>query len=355
MSEYVRHCASKRVPADWLKFDELAKASGPVAGPILDGLRDSYEVPWKLVYGTEITLSLDEDLNPARAFEFSDEMATEYHALCPLSNSPAAYTGTLDVILIWEDGTRAMVCDYKSHPAPFEADTFQSILYPFMLFKHLPELESVKFELNFVRYRNCLRSVTWKREDMPEMQAAITRARERQRITHENPDTAPALPCKTCTYCPLAKNLTCPIADWNEYLSFTPTDRLMHLEFMRRMRELHQPILKAYATVEGPVRYSDGNGRIYEYGEQPVPSTRYPLDATTLQVLNEHSAATGDDWLKWNLDIKGTTIKAKLNTKKRALLKEQFEDSVIETGTKPRFAVRTPEGVVPEFNPFSEE
>lgn len=355
MSEYVRHCGAACIAADWPKFNELAKAAGPVAGPILDGIRDNYEVDWRRVYGTEITLALDEDFRPAYRIPQPDGSVIEIDKIPGVhySEKLAAYTGILDVVLISECGTRAKNDDYKSHPAPFDADTFQSKLYAFMLMKHLPKLESVKFELNFVRYVNCRRSVTWKREQMPEMQAAISRARERQRALHQDPSSAKAIPCTVCVYCPLAKDFSCPIAEWNEYTIHSPQTRLQWKVWLAKMAAINNPILKAHAEVDGPVRYEDGNGRVYEYGELPVPSTRYPLDATTLHVLNEFSDASGDDWRTWNLNISSTTLKQKLKAKKRAALSEAFEESIIETETKPKWAVRTPEGMEPDFNPYA--
>lgn len=347
MAKYVMHCAAESKSSDWEEFNRLAEASGPVAGKILDGIRDSYEVDWKHVFACEMTLALDEEFRPLN----EGLLFTQFPNV-----DRAAYIGTLDVILLKNDGTAAKIDDYKSHPSPFEADTFQGTLYPFMLFKHLPDLEMVTFELNFVRYTNCYRRVTWHRSDMPAMQAIISRARERQRITHENPDEALALPCKTCTYCPLAKNMSCPIAEWNEYTTMTPPQRLMWKEWMRRMATINTPLLKAYAEVDGAVRYQDGNGRVYEYGEMAVPSTRFPLDRTTIDVLEAHKNATGEDLLDGKLSISSTTIKPKLKAKKRASLLQTFEDSIIETSTKPKFAVRTPdEGIVSEYNPYEQE
>jgi hypothetical protein len=124
---------------------------------------------------------------------------------------------------------------------------------------------------------------------------------------------------------------------------------------MSKMNELNNPVLKTFAEVHGSVSYQDGNGKTYEYAEQAVPSTRYPLDDATLEVLNDYTAAKGEDWRNWKLSISSTGIKPKLNTKKRADLREIFEDSLIERSTKPKFAVRTPEGIEQDFNPYAEE
>jgi hypothetical protein len=356
MSAYTRHCTDNRIPADWLKFNQLAAASGPVAGPILDGLRDRYVVDWEHVYDTELTLALDEEFNPTWLvidWQTGKESHLRHIPGVTYSEKPAAYIGTLDVLLLKE--TRAKIPDYKSHPAIFEADTFQSTLYPFMVFKHFPNLQHVIFELVFVRYINSTRSVTWSREEMPAMQAEVSRARERQKITHANPDGALALPCKVCVYCPLAKDFSCPISEWNEHTMLTLEQRLMWKVWISKLNGINNPILKEHAAVKGPIRYEDANGRVFEYGEMPVPETKIPLDKTTLQVLDEWKTATGEDLLQGRLRISSSQLKPLLKAKKREALKAIFEDSIYETSTKPKYAVRSAEGVTPDYDPHAED
>ena len=352
MAQYVEHCTRERRQVDWIYFDKLTTAAGPEAGPILDGLRNSYIVHFDYVYGTEMTLALDEEFRPTRNHD-------KPVAIIPglvYSEEPAAHAGTLDVTMLSSEMDRAKIDDYKSHPAPFEADTYQSVLYSFMVFKHFPQVNKVTFELIFVRYRNQRRSVVWKREDMPEMQARIARARARQRLTHAEPEKALALPCKTCTYCPLAKSLTCPIADWNEHTLVDNSDRLRAVEFYRRMGELHRPVLKAHAAVNGPISYRDGNGVTYTYGETEVPETRYPVDQTSLALLATHKQATGEDLLDGRLVFSSTKLKALLKTKKREGLREAFEESSIETATKPQYRVRSSTGeTYHEYNPYRDD
>lgn len=358
MSEYVRHCATLKIKADWAEFDRLASASGPDAGRVLDGIRDRFQVNPDRVYGTEVTLALDENFLPT--LNAMDRDTGEVYEIATMPGvtytaNPAAHIGTLDVILLSEDGRRGKVPDYKSHFAIFEADTFQSTLYPFLLLKHMPQLDVVTFELNFVRYQNQYRAVTWRREDMPQMQQEIMRARQRQINTHANPDAAMALPCKVCAYCPLAKNLTCPIAEWNEHTAMNNSDRLRAAEYYRRTRKLHMDVLKQHAAVTGPISYTDGNGKVYEYGPQDAPETRYPLDSTTIRVLADYGEATGENLLDGRLNVSSSKLKSLLKAKKREALRTVFEDSIIQTGTKPKFAVRTPEGVEQDFNPYEEE
>lgn len=346
MSKYVRHCATKSVASDWKYFDSLTRAAGPVAGPMLDGIRDHYEVDWKHVLDTEVEMTLDEDFEPTSRDNDESPAALE----AKYTGRPPAYTGTLDAIFLSYDQTAATIRDYKTHPSVFDANTFQGKLYSLMLFQYMPALEVVQFELVFVRYVNCTRSVTYSRSDVPELKEAVSRARERQRLTHENPDAAKALPCSVCTYCPLAKDKSCPISEQNEYLTLTPQERLIRSEWHRRMRAIDMPVLRAYAEVEGPVSYTDGNGDVYEYGEQPVPSMRVRLDGTLLQVLHEYQAESGEDLLDGRLNVSLTKLKQLLDTKKREGLREVFESSVYEMSTKPSYRVRTAdEGSVSEY------
>lgn len=360
MAEYVDHCTGKSVASDWVRFNEIAKSAGAESGGILDRLRDTYEVQWNLVYGVEITMMLDEEFRPT--VNISDEHWPKHVAKrCFLdvpnrSEGYAAHIGTADVILLSEDGARAKIQDHKTHPSPFDADTYQSILYSFMLMKHVPELEQVTFELIFARYQNCTRSVTWKRKDMAEMQQTIARARERQKATHANPEAAKAIPCKQCSYCPLGiLTFECPIREYNPMVSMNLNDRLMFKEWTRRMNAENTPILKAHAEVTGPISFMDGNGRVYEYGHIEVPSTSFPLDRTTVHVLEEYKSASGEDLLDGRLDISSTKLKGLLRAKKRLPLKEVFDESIIQTTTKPQWAVRTPEGVESDYSPYVEE
>jgi hypothetical protein len=364
MAKYITHCTANRVTMDWEEFNRLSSSSGPmVAGPILDGLRDRYEVDWEHSFAAELVMALDEDFNPTLASPKGHHRYTAALTAIPgasYTDKPVAYITTLDHLLLREEFTRAKIEDFKSTQKVFDADDeiegVQAILYAFVAFKHIPTLEVIKFEFVFVRYAGCVRPIVFKRSDMPAMQTAIARARQRQRIIHANPDEAPALPCKQCAYCPKAKNLTCSIADWNEWTTLSMPGRLMALEFYRRMSDMHRPLMREWAAVNGPIQYRDGNGRLYEYGPRDVAHTRYPLDATSITILGTWLETTGENLLDGQLSISSTKLKQRLKTIKRQALREQFEESAIQTETKPEYRVFTPdEGIVDEYNRFTAE
>jgi hypothetical protein len=358
VSRYIGHCALNQIPSDWAYFNLLISNSGPVAGPMLEGFRDRYVVDWEHVYLTECPMGLDRQFNPAYIVQGNDRYPDELPRIGGLDYSPAycAYLGTLDVIYLSDDGTEATIEDFKTHPSIFNVDAEpQGERYAFMLFKHMPSVQKVTFKYNFVRYTNAFRFDSWNRSDMPAMQASMGRALERQLATVLRPDQAKALPCKSCLYCPLMRDMSCPIREQNENLIVTAEDRLIAIQFAERFLSFHRPLLKAWAEVRGSVSYKDGNDHIHTYGEMIVEQTTYPLDRTTMQVLKEWREASGEDWADMGLKISSTSIKPKLKAKKRAALLERFEDSVIERTTKPRYVTKTDEGIVEAFNPYMEE
>lgn len=354
MALYYEHCAKLRVRSDWNYFDQIAVNVGhDDAGPILDGIRDFYECEWERFYAAELTMALTEEFNPAPLSKVEGIPGVEYED----KDGWAAYIGTLDVLLLSEDGERAKIPDYKSHPAIFDADTFQSVEYSLFVFKHFPKVKQVTFELNFVRYRNAVREMTYKRIDIPDMEAQLKRARAQQRFLHENPDQAVALPSKTCTYCPLAMDFSCPIGEFNEYTTLSLPDRVKWMEWMRRMGAVNRKILKEWSEVRGAVTYEDGHGRKYQYGEQTVEETRLPLDQSFLKIIDSWKDISGEDLLDGRLAVSQTKVKSYAKAKKREGLRKMLDDSCYERGTKPKYAVRTPdEGVqTDEYNEWGNE
>lgn len=355
-AEYTRHCVKHRVPVDFAYFDKLSAAAGPVAGPILDNLRDTFVVDFERVLATEVRLRLDTDLNPTLFEQEYDGRAagitTRVHVEDEMpgvsySTEDAAHAGTLDVISVNADLTEGFIDDYKSHPRPFEPDTYQSELYPFMAFRHIPTLQKVTFTLIFVRYGfNVRRSVVWTREDMPEMAVHIKRARERQ-LALEAAGEGPALPGSHCQYCPkITKPTLCSIAEYNPQMNTKMDERLRFTIWASEQAKVSKAVMKDYVDACGrPVTTFDANGRATEFGIQDAEETVYPLDKTSFTLLERHmNVSPKDSFETMKLRISSTSIKPKLKAKFRAGLAEAFENSVIMRESKPKFGIRKPDG-----------
>ena len=333
MAQYIDHCTFREVASDWAKFDELAQAAGPEAGPILDGLRDNFTVNWNDVIGVEAKLAVTEDFRPLDA-GFAADYAWD---------QTSALEGTLDVIELSDDLKTATVRDFKSHFRPFDPDTYQSKSYPALVFAHFPAVESVTFELIFVRFRNARRSVTYTREQLPVLQKEMSRRREQQAAIHEQVaagEPVKALPGPHCVYCPHNARNTCPVAELNPYVNKSIEDRLIFLAWLEKSRAANMEQLRAYVDVAGPVRYEDANGKVYELSHTEVEARYYPAQET-LRALEEWDATAPDPALFNGLRISGLT--SKLDAKKRAPLAAQLA-AVAKVETRVRLALRTPDG-----------
>lgn len=321
MSEYIRHCATRKVPADWAKFDELALGAGEEASQILDGLRDSYTVDWEHVLETEFTLGWHSD------------------------NGNDA-EGTLDG-LYFLTPAHAKIEDFKSHPRPFDADKhFQAKLYSFLVLANYLEVQEVTFELIFVRYTNCRRSVTYTRDDLPALRQQVINARARQVRLHERHaagEQLEALPGAHCQYCPLIKAFDCPIAQFNEHATLTLEERARFAIWVEQVNKVNKQVLRDAVDASGKnIWVQDGNGRVYEFGFNDRETKQFPLLAT-LPFLFEHRDTYEND-VEWigKLLISSTKLKSALGAKKRAITHQAVMDNAAVSVTKTKFGVTLP-------------
>jgi hypothetical protein len=324
MSEYIRHCAKKKVPADWAKFDELAYGAGSEAAGILNGLRDNYIVDFEHVYDTELTLSY--------THEFPDGFLLETE-------------GILDG-LFFLTPANARIDDFKSHPRPFDPDTFQSKLYPFMVLMNFPEVEEVSFQLIFVRYANARRSVTYTRDDLPMLRQEIVNARARQIRMHKDHAagiTLEAYPGSHCAYCPLLQGNQCPIAEFNPHATLSLEERLRFAVWIDEVNAVNKQVLKDAVDASGqPVTYRDGNNRLVQIGFNEREAVEFPL-VTVYPFLKMHAETYPADteWIK-KLNISSTKLKSALKAKKRAITHQAIMDTAAVRLSKTTFAITTP-------------
>lgn len=312
MSEYVNHCVKKRVPSDWGAFDKLASRKGAEARQILQPLRDGHIIDYRNVVGTELTLSLDEYFQPV--------------------SEKAAFQGTLDCLYDLGEG-KALIVDYKSHPGPFEADTPQCHLYPLLVFQAYAHIESVEMSLVFVRYKKCVRSVTFSRTDVPFLIDYVQAFRERQVDIHQTGRNAlKALPGSHCAYCPRLADVTCPIKEFNPAATHTPEERLRFNIWASQLAVQNTAALKSYVTAsEKNVMVTDGNGVEYEYGAWPAVVLEFPLRETH-QELERWQKTTREDLISKQV-VGATKLKQALKAAKRRDLADAIANHTDPKGT----------------------
>lgn len=229
--------------------------------------------------------------------------------------------GTPDLITM-ETAVDATIWDYKNYFEMIEADTFQSKLYPLLLFRHNPNLETVRFVLVFVRYGRT-REVTWTRDHVPYLEKVLSDARARQKAIHETPGLARAIPGKACEYCPLLRTARCQVNAWNPYATMTESDRLHYILFLRAALKGSTEIIRSAARFH-PVKTQDDNGKVYEASFVPTEKRTLPL-LPTLTVLQQHYDTFGED-LSLKANVSKTSLASLRSAKKRVLLDQALTD-----------------------------
>lgn len=369
MADYASWCAHKGVAMDLDAFDRFAEGVGPVAARILAGMRESYAVDFAHLLATELTLSLDENLNPTA-------IPAAIEGIVADSGEPATYQGTLDAISIFEEAARIDIDDAKSHPRPFPPDdTLQAKMYAVLAFLHFPWAQEVRFRLVFVRYKNVSRAVTFTRQDLPRLIEAMKSARARQKQHHavyEADGEMQAIAGAHCNYCPLLANRQCPIAEYNPQMQLTMADRLNFNLWYSAFSRANNAAMKNYIDATGKaIVLRDFNGKAYVYAHEERETEVYPLFRFGAQGMEFVTPAypvmpivdllidyacdnQGDsEWMK-NVTISSTSLRKYLKAKSRAFLDQAIEDTATKV-TKTPLRVSKPLDAVPVEEDWDED
>ena len=352
LAQYVVHCASKRVPADFAFLDSLTDSATDEVKSILESCRENITVDWQNLFGSEISMGLDKDFQPTWSMNH-DNKPVHFDPIWGSftgSGKTPAYCGILDTIYLMPGGTVARIVDWKSHPRPFPADSFQGKLYSLMLMMHIPELKEVEFGLRFVRYANKVETHKYYRSDVPQMMDDVRRVRNRQREIHDKVEQQQ--PLRThggshCTYCPCVLDpihIPCPIAKLNPMTNLSPADRLNWRLVHDVMNRTNNQAMQQYVDGSGQEIHSqDANGKFYSFGPVEKEKTTYPIFADDgnggfgmpiIDALLDWQADNPSDlvpkkgnkpWF-FNLRIGSTQLKQYLKAAKREIIHNRVKD-----------------------------
>jgi hypothetical protein len=265
---YVDYLVATQQEMDWEAADRIASNSGVVTWN-----QDAIDLflPW----------------SRERVFEPSKIVATEYEIRLNADGTPCfhgdhRYSCDLDRLEI-EDG-HAEIFDYKSHFGVFNPTTIQSVVYPWMLWQIMPDLKSITFTLDFVRW-GIFRSRTFEREQFARMDSFIRNQVQRLETAFER-DEWPAEVNSKCAYC----RLECPLVgrglteqSIGQIKSAEHASAMAQQVFaMRQASARMMASLRAYALTEGPVMKAGSDLRL---GFKKQNRTAYKV--RTIQGLND--------------------------------------------------------------------
>lgn len=358
-------CAHKGVSMDLEAFDRFAEGAGPAAAKILIGMRESYNVDFAHLLATEVPMSLDENFQPT-------DVVGAIEGISGDSGLPTCYSGILDALYMYREEAKAQVDDLKTHPRPYDPSdpdkAIQGRMYALFVFQHFSWVQEVKFRLIFVRYKNLVREVVYKRQDIPSLIETVKAARARQVMIHADYDAGKeieAIPGAQCVYCPLLSNRECPISEYNPQMQYPPVDRLKFMLWYSAFSKVNNKTLREYVNGTGKnVILKDYNGKSYVFGPVENESNVYPLFQATengiatdpqgnpsmpiVSLLMDYAHSTPDDtaWMG-KLVISSTKLNSYLGTKKRAFLDQACQDTADKV-TKATLKVSKPLDSVPD-------
>jgi hypothetical protein len=299
MSMYAERLRTIDVDEDWAYFETTVRLFTDEAQKILRGFIGSMKFNPQTILSTEL-----------RFTEFEDA------------------AGTPDLITM-ETPVDATIWDYKNYFEMIEADTFQSKLYPLLLFRHNPNLETVRFVLVFMRYGRT-REVTWTRDHVPFLEKVVANARARQKALHELPGLARAIPGKACDYCPMLRTARCQVNTWNPRAAMTEVERLRYVVFLRSALKSSSEILRKAARFK-VVEAQDDNGKIYSASFVPSVKRTIPILAG-LKALQAHFDTFKEDLFDKAM-ISKTSLASLRSAKKRVLLDQALTDIELKKET----------------------
>lgn len=301
---YVKHlvATSQRTDYDFLRG--LCELASPEAKAILEDFVESFVFDPDAVLYIEKRLAADANFEPVEC-----------------DDPTAIFQGTLDLVqMLSEDA--AQIDDWKSQFQIVDANSFESSFYALLLFCSNPALQKIEFALRFVRYGSASRSVEFTRADVPRLQLAAKRERERQTKLHEMAaDDFKASPGKQCSYCPIIES--CPLGKVNPYLNLTPEQRLAKTAHLKEAYEYSLGVMKDLVVEGGPVECRDDNGNLLRAEFRPKTMKSYPL-GVTLPILTEWTKGhPGDGYMVEGLTVGG--LSSPVKAKKRADLAAQLQ------------------------------
>jgi hypothetical protein len=242
-------------------------------------------------------------------------------------------------LILRESAGHFHIWDYKNWHRIIQPDTFQSKLYPLLVFLNYPDADYVNFSFAFTRY-GCVRSLPqpYTRADIPQLMELVQASRTRQLALHANPQQyeKEAVPGKQCIHCPLLRMRECPI-DGKNPMEMDPSERLQWQQYLKQAARANDLVLKDLA-MHGDIQATN-NGKSLKGGFVLKETKQYPA-GPALVLLNDWKNATdGQDDLISDLHFSRSALASKLKAKKRATLDQAFDD-IATTEQRTEFEVR---------------
>ncbi|MDE2104905.1 MAG: hypothetical protein KGL39_47145 [Patescibacteria group bacterium] len=251
---YVEHLVEANYRRDpdwataWLKSQTFSEDAVKL---IEDDIR-TFEVDPALVYGTELGLAVDRDLNPVEQQPNCDGPFRPKHA-------GAATSATIDLLLI--DHKHARIVDMKSGYSTLNVHDSEPAFYAAVVFATFPYVESISFVWDFARVK-MTKEISYQRSDLLALKAIIDRAHAKSQGIVDRANAGEPIEVNVhsglCSFCPLAcpakTALSEPQLDVGPVQNIEDARRVAGIKYMAGILGAKAgEALKSYIDIHGPV------------------------------------------------------------------------------------------------------
>lgn len=331
LEDYGKHCIANKLETDYSELDKIKLKYLPFlhesqqsdANQVVETIKSN--INWSSVLGHEIIeiekrFQLDSNFNP-----------TENDGL---------FSSGLDLVCI--SGDEAYVSDWKTvraiYTKKYMEESLQRKIYSWMVLKHYPQVNTVYFAFNFVRYGYQGQWMPILREELEELEGQILQeiqALQTLLSSEAEPEATPSAYCQLCPIAGLCREYAnafkeCErIENEKDALELYQQFQLAKIR-TKRMEEL----LKFYVSNNTPIRLQ------YEtWGPQEHTKVEYPDSKKLIQTLfKECEIPEGAiyDLIKLSkTDVEKLSRKFKLSPEQKEKIKKlSIENSYIKYETK---------------------
>lgn len=294
LEEYAKHCIKNKYATDYSEFNNIKFKYLPSlqeyqleeANNVLEFIKNTFNFENVFNYPIveiEKRLLVDRDLQP--------------------TEDNGYFSSGIDKFII--DGDIALVEDYKSvraiYTTKFMKESLQRKIYSWMILKHYPQVNEVKFTFNFIRYGYISESYSIYRDELEELEEQIKKEILSLEELLNSKEPPQATPSGYCLLCPMHGRC-------EEYSNFfTDTEKIkssqdainLYKQFavMKvKIKEI-ESILKFYIDHNSPIELENEI-----YGPVVEEATEYPDTLQLIEVLRQLDIPDGAiyDCLKFN-------------------------------------------------------
>lgn len=281
LEDYGTHCIAHKLETDYTKFDELKFKH-------LNYLEEN-----QIKECLEILDKIKENTNWAGLLQFPNVTIEDRYKINKIFNKPdiddeTYLSGGIDLVYI--DSDTAIVEDYKSVRAiytdAYMKNSLQAKIYAVLIFANYPEVNTIKFAFNFIRYGYRSKYYEFYRDNLKELNDLVkaeVEALYELLDEKEEPEASPSGYCQLCEVrgiCDAYNNAY----TLDERLESNDQAKQLYLKY--RLAEIKlkeaKELIKSWVEANGPIKLE-----AEEYGPQPEDKEQYPDTQKVIKILKE--------------------------------------------------------------------